>query len=259
MPTEKAIPYAALISSIADFYQMQGQQRQQALSDLVPAIVQQVYTSRERNRLESHNLNIFRFFSPSETTHSRLLAFLLNPQAAHGQGTLFLTEFLRLLGIRESPNEHAHPWVVTAETGRVDVLLRRAHPHSVVVIENKSNYALDQPNQLYRYWHQQIYLPQLAQHRPAAELADPPKDRYRVLYLSPATWKQAEAHSLQKPQQGKEWGADLPPVVPRGIVEHHVFHDLAVQWLTNVVALLPPNNHRLREFTLQYLQFWQLI
>jgi hypothetical protein len=257
MPTEKAIAYAAVLASITDFYREQRRQRQHALSELIPALARQVRNSRERNRLDSHNLNVFRFFSPGETTHSRLLAFFLNPQAAHGQGTLFLTEFLRLLGIRNCSDEKAHPWVVTAETGRVDVLLRRAHPHSVVVIENKSNYALDQPNQLYRYWHQQIYLPQLAQHRPAAELADPPKDRYRLLYLSPASWKQVEMHSLSKPLQGKEWGAELPPVVPMGIVEQQVFDDLVVQWLTNAVALLPVCNHRLREFTLQYLQFWQ--
>lgn len=60
-----------------------------------------------------------------------------------------------LLGIeRFSDNEN---WTVTAEKGRVDILLKRTHPHSVIIIENKSNYANDQENQLYRYWHQEIY------------------------------------------------------------------------------------------------------
>lgn len=254
MTTDQAAPYAAVVTAIADLYHAQRQQRQQALQQLVPAFAHQDPANRERNRLESGNLNVFRFFNPGETTHSRLLAFFLDPHAQHGQGMLFLTEFLLLLGIEE-PAGGAHQWRVTAETGRIDVLLRRKHPHTVIILENKSNYAVDQPNQLYRYWHQEIYRQQLAQHRPAAEIAQPPSHRYRLVYLAPAAWKQLEAQSLQKPE-GSEWSAQLPAVVPMK-VEQHLFSDFVVQWLTNAVAQLPATNHRLREFTLQYLQFWQ--
>lgn len=149
--------YTTVVDAIANFEAVHRQQRQHCLAELIPAIARHEATSRERNRLESSHLNVFQFFSPGETTHSRLLAYFLDPRAQHGQGTLFLAEFLRLLGISEPDSSTAHDWAVTAEIGRVDVLIRRVHPHTVVVIENKSNYAVDQPNQLYRYWHQEIW------------------------------------------------------------------------------------------------------
>ncbi|MFD1470226.1 PD-(D/E)XK nuclease family protein [Hymenobacter caeli] len=247
--------YATLVDAIANFDSVRRRQRQQCLAGLIPAITQHAATSRERNRLESGNLNVFQFFSPGETTHSRLLAYFLDPRAQHGQGTLFLAEFLLLLGI-DAPGGTAHDWAVTAETGRVDVLIRRAHPHTVVVIENKSNYAIDQPNQLYRYWHQEIYLKQEAQHRPAAEIERPPKSHYRLVYLSPAGWKQPDAQSLRRPEEWAEWGAHLPLVVPME-TEQHLFRSFVVQWLENAIVRLPAGNHRLREFTRQYIQFWQ--
>jgi hypothetical protein len=256
MTTDQAATYSTVINAIGAFHDARRQQRQQTLQQLLPAFAQLDPATRERNRLESGNLNVFRFFNPGETTHSRLLAFFLDPHAQHGQGMLFLTEFLLLLGI-EDPTGNAHQWRVTAETGRIDVLLKRRHPHTVIVIENKSNYAVDQPNQLYRYWHQEIYQQQLAQHRPVVEIMQPPPHRYRLLYLVPAAWKQAEAQSLQKPLEWGEWSDSLPAVVPMR-VEQHLFSDFVVQWLNNAVALLPASNHRLREFTSQYIQFWQL-
>lgn len=247
---------ASVIDAITSFDAAHRQQRQRLLAALIPAIAHAAAASKERNRLESNNLNVFQFFSLGETTHSRLLAYFLDPRAQHGQGTLFLAEFLRLLGISEPDSGAAHDWAVTAETGRVDVLIRRAHPHTVVVIENKSNYAVDQPNQLYRYWHQEIYLKQKAQHRPAVEIDNPPTSHYRLVYLAPATWKQPEAQSLRRPEGWKEWGTHLPLVVPMA-VEQHLFRDFVVRWLEKAVVLLPPGNHRLREFTRQYIQFWQ--
>lgn len=50
MTTESAIIYTTVLDSITGFYQTQRQRRQHALSKLVPAFVQLVDTSRERNR-----------------------------------------------------------------------------------------------------------------------------------------------------------------------------------------------------------------
>jgi hypothetical protein len=243
--------YASLIDSIAAFYQAGRQQRYKILAELIPAIAENAVASRARNRATSCDLNVFRFFNPGETTHSRVLAFFLDPQARHGQGNLFLAEFLRLLGISDPDTGQ---WIVTAEVGRVDVLLKRSHPHSVVVIENKSNYAGDQPNQLYRYWYQEIYQKQRAQHRSEDEIAHPPPAYYWLVYLSPSAWKQADAQSLRKPGY---LPAHLPAVVPMQ-AELHLFGGLVVQWLKNTLDRLPPTNHRLREFVLQYLQFWEV-
>lgn len=256
MNRQDAELYAGLVDSIAYLEQSRRSKRRQLLADLIPALEQQASTFQEQNRQQSSAINVFRFFSPGETTHSRLLAFFLDPRSHHGQGTLFLEEFLRLLHIKDSTPLAAHQWVVTAEIGRIDVLLRRAHPHSVIIIENKSNFAVDQPNQLYRYWYQEIYQKQLQQHRPVEELSRPPADQYRLLYLAPADWKVWEEQSLHKPTEWKEWGAHLPERVPIQ-PEQYLFRNLIVPWLENALLRLPATNHRLREFTLQYLQFWQ--
>src|SRR5207244_839864 len=91
-----------------------------------------------------------------ETMHSQILGDLLDPDGTHGQGDVFLVPFLEELGIPESD---VGLWHVTVETGRVDILIWRNHPEkSAIIIENKSNDAGDQPNQIYRYWHREMYL-----------------------------------------------------------------------------------------------------
>ncbi|WP_345236816.1 PD-(D/E)XK nuclease family protein [Hymenobacter saemangeumensis] len=247
---------ASVIDSIAAFYTEQKNKRYQALAELVPAILKNNIESKEQNRLHSRDLNVFRFFNPGETTHSRLLAYFLDPLQSHGQGDLFLIEFLRLLGIDQPETVPFHPWIVTAELGRVDVLIKRTEPHTVVVIENKSNYAEDQPNQLYRYWYQEIYLKQLERRAAWQETINPPRSRFRIIYLSPTSWKQADKQSVCKPE---DWGADLPEAVPEGIIEHHLFSQLVTESLTKSLLSIPAVNHRLREFTQQYIQFWQSI
>lgn len=245
---------ASIINSIAAFYTEQKNKRQQALAELLPAIARNSSESREQNRLKSHDLNVFHFFSPGETTHSRLLAFFLDPRASHGQGPIFLTEFLRKLKISQSASVSASPWIVTAEIGRVDVLIKRAFPHTVIVIENKSNYAPDQPNQLYRYWHQEIYSRQLERKATSQDIASPSKSHYRIVYLSPMSWKQADKQSISRPDK---WSFDLPEEVPANIVEHHLFGEFVTEWLKDSLEHIPSDNHRLREFTEQYIQFWQ--
>ena len=86
------------------------------------------------------------FSGISEPIHSRILHFFLSDNPMHGQGKLFLSAFLEYIGFeKDKGNEE---WIITAEEGRVDVLLRRLNPLGAVIIENKSNWAGDQPNQL---------------------------------------------------------------------------------------------------------------
>jgi hypothetical protein len=91
---------------------------------------------------------LLQFIDIGETTHSALLGDLLNPQGSHGQDNLLLKSFLTLIDI---PEPSRGKWFVTVEKGRIDILLRRLKPSSVVIIENKSNHATDQKHQLYRY------------------------------------------------------------------------------------------------------------
>ena len=59
----------------------------------------------------------------------------------HGQGKLFLSAFLEYIGFKKDKGNEE--WIVTAEKGRVDVLLRRLNPLGAIIIENKSNWAGD--------------------------------------------------------------------------------------------------------------------
>ena len=113
----------------------------------------------ELHRLDGHNFDLFSVLSRCgvkvhETAQSSLLAQWLDPRGVHGQGALFQTLFLEELGMA-SPGTGV--WRVATEENRVDLLLSRSIPFGMVVIENKSNWAVDQPNQLYRYWYRTIY------------------------------------------------------------------------------------------------------
>src|SRR4051812_36234492 len=94
------------------------------------------------------DFNVFDFIAPDELRLSAILAWLLDPAGSHGQGALFLAEFLREIGL---------PWLdedlalarVAVEAGtdvgrRIDVLVRL--PGAVLAIENKP-FAADQPRQ----------------------------------------------------------------------------------------------------------------
>jgi len=198
--------------------------------------------TKRRNKKISGSLNVFDIFRPNEVTHSYIVADILNPNGNHGQGNLFLFAFLEQLGIEYTPKDR---WVVTAEVGRIDILLKRITPkHGVVVIENKSNYAVDQANQLYRYWHQEIYKPTLS-----TETND---KVYQLIYLSPATWKSPTNDSISRP---KDWDTSLPDKIPMEI-KHLIFRAFVVKWLEHSLLQIPKENHRLREYIQQYIEYW---
>ncbi|MEI6766791.1 MAG: PD-(D/E)XK nuclease family protein [Bacteroidota bacterium] len=202
----------------------------------------------ESNKKKSILFNPLTFFGIGETMHSFLIAKLINPYSEHGQGKLFLNCFLELIGIEVSENDH---WIVTAETGRIDILLKRQYPHTVVVIENKSNYAKDQENQLYRYWYQEIYLPNCYREN-AIEYTSNNKN-FQIIYLTPADWKIPADHSLQKPTIGYE---DFLPITIPIEPKIWLFNKHLVKWLTNSMNELPKENHRLREYVKQYIELW---
>ncbi len=159
--------------------------------------------SKEENEKSSCEFNVLKYFSIGETMHSTLLADLLNPEADHGQGAFFLNLFLEKLGI-ESPEKGK--WFVTPEKERIDILIKRNHPHSVIVIENKSENAIDQPNQLYRYWYYQIYTPTKSL---GTKYSLGKKDKYRIVYLPSESFKKPTPNTLSKPESLKA-ETDLP-------------------------------------------------
>ena len=191
-------------------------------------------------------------FQTHEKTHSQLIKFLLDSTASHGQGKNFLVEFLKLLGIC-APKDGI--WNISAEQGYIDILLYRTEPESIIVIENKSNDAPDQPNQLYRYWHHKIYR---RTERKDKEFYDANKDKYRIIYLSKNEDKKYEKKSISKPKDnsnGYFGNTDrynsLPNEIPMGIDTLYFTDGLFLEWLDNCIQSLD-TNHRIREYIAQY-------
>ena len=202
-----------------------------------------------KHEKDGHNFNFFLFFKDEfgfvvqETMHSKLIKFLLDPYASHGQDKKFLIEFLQLLDV-ERPKEGI--WYVSAEHGRIDVLLKRNEPPSTIIIENKSNWANDQPNQLYRYWHQEIY-------NKTKEIEKDfyvrNKCKYQIVYLTPNEDKKYEEQSITKPEDWTE--NHLPEKVPIEIKTQY-FNAFIQEWLEKCKEQLPKTNHRIREYIIQY-------
>lgn len=197
------------------------------------------YSDQKKER--SIDFNVFYFFKIGETLHSRLLAFLLDPNETHGQKRLFLHLFLKIIGIKK-PEEGI--WHLTREEGRIDVMLRRKDPYSVIIIENKSNWASDQPNQIYRYWYTWIY---------PKDGINGDRESFRIIYLPPSEYKRPVEHSLCRPNN---FAHKLPNKITEGILDCCSFDKLIVQWLDECIDSVKKND-RLREYLLQYRQYCQ--
>lgn len=121
------------------------------------AQTQQRYAA-ELAKATGENFNIFNILRVGHlevTTHSPMLAQLLNPKSVHGQGSTFLQKFLDQFGIQDfdaataSVKMEHHIGAVTENAGgRIDILLQDGKG-GVILIENKI-YAGDQPNQMKR-------------------------------------------------------------------------------------------------------------
>lgn len=203
--------------------------------------------SEERNRQTSCNFNMFRNFKIGETLHSYLLSNILDPNSEHGQGSLFLHSFLKKIGI-ECPEDG--PWIVTAEKGRIDILIKRNYPHSVVVIENKSNFALDQNNQLYRYWYREIYYPNKEKE---IDYTPMHPEKYQIIYLTPTDGKQPNQNTISIPESWSVLFPALPKVMPLQPLLW-TFDKNIRDWLNESMKLIHQENYRFKEYINQYIE-----
>jgi hypothetical protein len=243
---------------IYEYIAIQDQYQKYALNvmeSLIPEYLEIDKFYKEKNKEESYRHNLLSIFRPSETMHSNLIAYLLNPLESHGQDKLFLIEFLKYLKISKPESGN---WRVTAETGRIDIMLKRNSPESVIIIENKSNNAGDQPNQIYRYWHQEMYLPN-DEEKYRYTLDN--KEHYRIIYLSPHEYKIPNEDTITKPSSKwfNETYPDLPEKLKEDDVEIWHFHKQITEWLEICLSSndLSKNNHRLREYIKQYIEYWE--
>lgn len=217
--------------------------------DYFVSIMRRVDAERKDKIQKGAFVNIFTlwncFSGITEPIHSRILHFLLSSNPMHGQGTLFLGLFLKRLGIDIKPEEE---WIVTAETGRVDIMLKRFFPdYSVVIIENKSNWAGDQPNQLYRYWFDNIHRCEIDFYR---EFYDN-HNEYKIVYLVPNDNKSFSDNSLKRPD---DYPKELPSVLPMDPIKYTFDKDI-VDWLEDCISQLPKDNTPLINLLSQYKEY----
>jgi hypothetical protein len=197
-------------------------------------------------KVTSSDLNVFNILKTSELLHSKIIGDFLNPKGVHGQGKLFLINFLEKLGI-EKPNDGN--WRITVERGNIDILLKRNVPKSIIIIENKSDWAVDQNNQLYRYWYQEMYK-EVKQSDTVFWSEN--KSKYRILYLAPDVGKVPSENSLSRPLL---FSSKLPDKLPIEF-DKWGFNNHIVKWLEDCLNELPQENQRIKEYVKQYIEFW---
>lgn len=120
----------------------------------VEQIVSQAKQVQEESRKRGEQFNMFWACKVNhyETSHSAIIAELLNPQGSHGQGELFLSLFLLAykpdfcFSLEKGATVATE--VVTGN-GRIDILITNPDGQAII-IENKI-YAKDQWKQLQRY------------------------------------------------------------------------------------------------------------
>ena len=121
-------------------------------------VIENFRLQREKTELyDSNRFNPFQFMRTDEMGLSKILAFLLDPKEAHGQGDLFLNSFLKYI---EKHNFLAYDNIqvcvekATSKNRRHDIFIEGFLNNKrrwIISIENKLRFATDQEEQLKDY------------------------------------------------------------------------------------------------------------
>ena len=205
---------------------------------------------------EGFNLINFinRIWGIGETKNSQILGFFLNPRENHGQGGLFLELFLEKLGFDITTFE-SNDWIVEVEqrsNGRdqIDILVQSRRLGISIAIENKSNGAIDQPHQLYRYWESAIYH---FHNRNEEKSLNP---RYsRIVYLP--QWGVPSEQTRARPKDYKEsYPEKLALEEQGGIISCWTYYNHIVKWLNSCVEAMGRENNIVKQLVKNYIEYW---
>lgn len=215
------------------------------------------FNSKRIEGIEFNSFNLIHsIFGISETKHTKFLAFFLNPEESHGQGKLFLKKFLeKIEGIHLNDSIDQYKWRITTEDRYADIVIKAISSVSSdkisIVIENKSNEAVDRDYQLYRYWYEHIYNffdNDLEKSQNGSKC--------RVIYLTSGyTDKVISEISIQKPGFIH---LDYPVLdKEKGFITNWTYFEDIKDWLRNCInADTLHEKHRLKLYIEDYLQFW---
>jgi hypothetical protein len=192
-------------------------------------------------------VNVFEQLEPIEPKHSLVLSTILDPKGSHGYGNIFLKQFFKAFPLEPMKMLDNEIWEVTAEKERFDIRIRNINNTKIIIIENKSNWAKDQENQLYRYWYNGIYLMQQQYRNINVPIYS------RILYLSPSDYKQPTMQSISRPA---DWDRNLPDKVPSEIIKTVYYNEHVVNWLNLCVNAIGKGND-FSFYLSQYMDFWR--
>ena len=184
-----------------------------------------------------YGINVFEQLEPKETEHSKILTELLNTNGKHNRGNLFLKLFFEYVMNDNKIFDENKIWDITAEKGRYDILIKSSDNEYVFIIENKSNWATDQRNQLYRYWKELI------------------KENKRIkrgliIYLSPNRNKMPDNQTLESPDNSSD-------VISKNYIKVVFFNEHIINWLHECMKSVA-DEPCLFFYIKQYLDFWRI-
>lgn len=149
--------FTDLLNQASDLLITRCQIKQKDIAGLLTDIAPLVSRIEKDSQEKARKFNVFSALgiARKEVVQSRFLAYLLDPNEHHCQGSIFLDAFLRRLGLSKITPEQVKGIRVAAEhsagerLGRMDIVLD-CQPDWLIVIENKVD-ADEGEQQLYRY------------------------------------------------------------------------------------------------------------
>lgn len=129
----------------------------------------------KNNFEENYPFNIFELISDiyyRENFHSDIIAKLF-------ENEIILKNFLDFIGVDKSKYEN---YEVEREESKIDILIKTEK--NCIIVENKLNWAVDMPEQLFRYYNE-------CKNNKKLEVD-------KIVYLSPNSWKQPEEQSIKE-------------------------------------------------------------
>ena len=123
--------------------------------EFLDKVKQSLVSYAKENLISAKEFSVFQYIDFHEVLMSTIFKDLLNPRGKHGQGSLFLDEFLSLLEIENPVLTERFSIITEALTShldsnrRIDILLNWGNKFGIG-IENKP-YTIDQENQLSDY------------------------------------------------------------------------------------------------------------
>jgi hypothetical protein len=199
-------------------------------------------TAKKFNLFGSKNINLL-----DEKGHSTFLRRLLHPSGSHGQGALFLRNFLT--DVLQTDFDENQTWVILQEAkagkGRADLLIRTEDFSKVFVIENKIYWADDQQSQLYRYWRNRIY----------------GRKEGKIVYLTFDGTKNPSEKSLEKPYDSGTKYTGLPEKLPDDAIIYISYKKGIYQWLDKCLKAIEKTeeNRRLTDALEQYKEWIEIV